>query len=167
MPVLCRRPFLVPAVVWMPREHLAVAEQEAEERARDEAPHVRPERDAAALRTDRDGPAHDLYVIASAKPKEDAERLLKRFLPRAFRRHVTDDEAAYFVKVAHDALDNNEPFVEVMIAAFKTVLCSPHFLFLTQQTTKHSQLNDFALAARLSGYQAMRQSAVLAVREDW
>ena len=24
-----------------------------------------------------------------------------------------------------------------------------------------------ALAARLSGYQAMRQSAVLAVREDW
>ena len=45
----------------MARKHLAVAEHEAEQRTRDEASDVRLERDAAALRADRDGTAHDLH----------------------------------------------------------------------------------------------------------
>jgi hypothetical protein len=37
-----------------------------------------------------------------------------------------------------------------MIATYKTILCSPHFLFLTQLTTKGNKLDDFAVASRLS-----------------
>src|SRR5262249_7521169 len=42
---------------------------------------------------------------ASAKPREEAERLMKSFLPRAFRRPVSDDLVAYYVKMVHTALD--------------------------------------------------------------
>lgn len=93
---------------------------------------------------------YDPYVVASANPKADADRLIRRFLPRAFRRPVTDELATRFVSIAHAALDNNEPFGDAMIAAYKAILCSPHFLFLTQMKTEGNKLDDFAVASRLS-----------------
>ncbi|WP_254508620.1 DUF1592 domain-containing protein [Anatilimnocola floriformis] len=93
---------------------------------------------------------YDPYVIAPENPKADAERLIRHFLPRAFRRPATEEQVARFVKIAHAALDQNESFAEAMIKTYKTILCSPHFLFLTPATTDGSKLDDFALATRLS-----------------
>ena len=86
-------------------------------------------------------------VPVSADPKADADRLIRAFVPRAFRRPVTPAEIDYFVKFAHDRLARGVPFGEAVLAAYKAVLCSPHVLFLP---AKPGLLDDHALAARLS-----------------
>lgn len=93
---------------------------------------------------------YDPYVVASANPKADAERLVRKFLPRAFRRPVTEEQVSRFVQIAHQALDEKETFADAMIATYKAILCSPHFLFLTPVTQEKNKLDDFALASRLS-----------------
>jgi hypothetical protein len=80
---------------------------------------------------------------------------MRAFLPRAFRRPVPEEVQRYHVKVVHDALDRKLPFQEAMLLGYKTALCSPHFLFLTEpvDTAKGPQgtvLDDYAVASRLS-----------------
>ncbi len=97
--------------------------------------------------------AADPLVMVSTKPQEDAERLIRAFLPIAFRRPVDNDLAGYFVKVAHDQLAKGLSFQEAMVIAYKTALCSPHFLFLTElpaDAEKGPRLDDYAVASRLS-----------------
>lgn len=84
-------------------------------------------------------------VSTNAKP--DAERLLRAFLPRAFRRPVSDETAAHFIRFAHAQLDAGETFGDAMRAAYKAALCSPHFLLYVE---KPGRLDDFAVAARLA-----------------
>ena len=48
---------------------------------------------------------YDPLVPAPAKPREDAERLLRSFLPRAFRRPVAEELQQYYIKLVHAALD--------------------------------------------------------------
>ena len=98
---------------------------------------------------------YDPIVLAPAKPRDDAERLMRAFLPVAFRRPVPEPEQQYFIKMVHGALDKGQPFVDAMALGYKAVLCSPHFLFLTERvdetkTTKRTALDDFAIASRLS-----------------
>ncbi|NBV20522.1 MAG: DUF1592 domain-containing protein [Proteobacteria bacterium] len=83
----------------------------------------------------------------SREPKADAERLLRAFLPRAFRRPVSEDTVAYFVRFVHEQLDQGERFGEAMRAGYKAALCSPHFLLYVE---KPGRLDDFAVAARLA-----------------
>jgi mono/diheme cytochrome c family protein len=102
---------------------------------------------------DPGGWIYDPLVLAPTDPKADAERLLRRFLLRAFRRPVSNDLTAYYVKLAHAGLDRNEPFPDAMIGAYKAALCSPHFLFLTdgpREPGSSVKLDDYALASRLS-----------------
>src|SRR5262249_10174020 len=81
----------------------------------------------------------------------DADRLMKSFLSRAFRRPVSDPLHAYYVKIVRDALDKKLPFHEAMLLGYKAALCSPHFLFLTEPVADRSAaLDDHAVAARLS-----------------
>jgi hypothetical protein len=98
---------------------------------------------------------YDPLVLAPKKPREDAERLMRAFLPKAFRRPVSEDLQRYYVKVVHAALDRKLSFVEAMILGYKTALCSPHFLFLLEQARpakagQRGNLDDHALASRLS-----------------
>jgi hypothetical protein len=91
----------------------------------------------------------------SAKPREDAERLMRSFLPLAFRRPVSADLLAYYVKVVHTALDKKLPFEEAMLLGYRAALCSPHFLLLTEplgggRPDQPASLDDYAKAARLS-----------------
>src|SRR6516162_4019774 len=79
---------------------------------------------------------YDPLVVAPAKPREDAERLMRSFLPLAFRRPVTEELQQYYVKLVHAELDKKVPFSEAMIAGYKAALCSPHFLFLTERIEK-------------------------------
>ncbi len=96
---------------------------------------------------------YDPLIPASAKPREDAERLMKAFLPQAFRRPVSQELQDYYVKMVHAALDKKLPFVDAMLLGYKAALCSPHFLFLTEPTDtkgKDSRLDNYAVASRLS-----------------
>jgi hypothetical protein len=98
---------------------------------------------------------YDPLVPAPARPREDAERLMRAFLPLAFRRPAGEELTQYYVKLVHKALDRKVPFTEAMILGYKAVLCSPHFLFLPEPiqqgpAEQRTKLDDHALAARLS-----------------
>jgi hypothetical protein len=83
----------------------------------------------------------------SRDPQGDAARLLKAFLPRAFRRPVSDAAAQYYIDIANRKMTEGESFGNAMIAAYKAVLCSPSFLMLVE---KPGPLDDYSLASRLS-----------------
>jgi hypothetical protein len=85
----------------------------------------------------------------SIEPKADADRLIRVFLPLAFRRPATAEQAAHHVKIVHDLLDQGESFAEAMRAGYKAILCSPGFLYYVEEPGK---LDDHALAARLARF---------------
>jgi hypothetical protein len=83
----------------------------------------------------------------SQEPRTDAERLIRSFLPHAFRRPVDDETAKPFVQFAHERLESGYSFADAMLAAYRNILCSPQFFMLIE---KPGPLEDFALASRLS-----------------
>ncbi len=83
----------------------------------------------------------------SAEPKTDAARLLREFLPLAFRRPITDKDLAPYLEIALGKLEQQESFEAAMLSAYRAVLCAPDFLFLFDEP---GRLADHALAARLS-----------------
>ena len=95
-----------------------------------------------------------VWTVASARPKEDAERLLRDFLPRAFRRPVAAEELEVYVKLAHEHLDAGDFLETALRAAYRLALCSPDFLFLMETPRPAAAdpltLDSYALAARLS-----------------
>lgn len=91
--------------------------------------------------------SQDVMVPVPLVAKADAARLLRRFLPRAFRGPVADDVVESFVAEAHGKLDAGMPFFEAMAQTYQSVLCSPHFLFLRERP---GRLDAFAVANRLA-----------------
>ena len=87
------------------------------------------------------------YTAVPREPLADAERLLRDFARRAFRRPATDDDLQPFLALARARLDANASFEEAMRAAYKAILCSPHFLLLRSEP---GPPDNYALAARLS-----------------
>jgi len=85
--------------------------------------------------------------VVSSDPLVDAERILRNFARRAFRRTVSSDDVAPFVEIVKARLAADYTFEQALRAAFKGVLISPEFLFLREPPGK---LDDFALASRLS-----------------
>jgi mono/diheme cytochrome c family protein len=85
--------------------------------------------------------------VASKDPEGDAERLLRTFVRRAFRRNVTDADIAPFLSRAKAKLKEGYSFEQAVRVALKAVLVAPEFLFLREKVGK---LDDFALASRLS-----------------
>lgn len=117
--------------------------------------------------------------VVSKEPLADAERLLRAFLRRAFRRAVTDDDVKPFLARAKARLDAKASFEQAMRVAYKEVLVSPHFLFLREQPPHPTLsprgggegrvrgLDDFALASRLSYFlwSSMPDEELLALAE--
>ena len=89
----------------------------------------------------------DRMEVVSNEPLVDAERILKTFARRAFRRTVTADDVTPFVAIVQAKLAGGYTFELAMRAALKGILISPEFLFLRERPGK---LDDFALANRLS-----------------
>ena len=85
--------------------------------------------------------------VSSEKPKEDAERILRRFATKAFRRPVTDADVKPYLEIVTAKLNDKYSFELAMRAALKGILLAPDFLFLRETPGK---LDDYALASRLS-----------------
>lgn len=88
----------------------------------------------------------DLRVVSS-QPEDDARRLLSAFLPKVFRRPVTDEEVTEHLALVKEQMQKGRRFDEALRAAYKMALCSSKFLFLQE---KAGPLDDHALASRLS-----------------
>lgn len=96
--------------------------------------------------------------VRSEHPREDAERLLGSFLPKAFRRPVALEEVRQYAAIAHHRLEAQDTFEDAMREAYKAALCSTDFLFTGEVGAAEPvspepnplPLNDRALAERLS-----------------
>jgi hypothetical protein len=85
--------------------------------------------------------------VVSKDPAADADRLLRRFVARAYRRPAGEDDLARFRKVIDASLAGGSSFTEAMIAGYTAVLCSPGFICLEETP---GPLNGNAVAARLA-----------------
>lgn len=85
--------------------------------------------------------------LVSERPKQDAERLLKRFADRAFRRPVADDELAPYIAAVRDAIAEEGDLLAALRLGYRALLCSPRFLFFSEEP---GPLDDYAIASRLS-----------------
>ncbi|WP_372716026.1 DUF1592 domain-containing protein [Novipirellula sp.] len=89
-------------------------------------------------------------ALAPKNPKADAERLVRRILPLAFRRAVTKSEADRYVAFVHDWLDEGVRFESAMRTGYKAIFTSPQFLFHQSTLSADESTGDFALAERLA-----------------
>jgi hypothetical protein len=85
--------------------------------------------------------------VVSANPEADAEKILRAFARRAFRRAVTDDDLRPYLKLVKARLAEKYSFEKAVRVGLMAVMVSPDFLFLREKAGK---LDDFALASRLS-----------------
>ncbi len=88
--------------------------------------------------------------ILSQTPRADAERLLRNFLQRAYRRpqqQAVEEDVQRFLKLVDASLKNSSSFMDAMITAYSAVLCSPAFTTLEE---KPGRLEDHAVASRLA-----------------
>jgi len=95
-------------------------------------------------------------VFGDVDPKTatlaDAEKLLRDFLPKAFRRPVADGEERPFVTLVAESLESGTSFEAALRLGLKAVLTSPKCLYFRETTTTADDgtLDDYALASRLS-----------------
>jgi hypothetical protein len=104
--------------------------------------------------------------VVSSQPMADAERILREFARRAFRRPVTDDDIQPFLARVKARLDQNATFEQAVRVGLKSILVSPSFLFLREKP--NAPLDDFALASRLSYFlwSSMPDETLIKLAED-
>jgi hypothetical protein len=85
--------------------------------------------------------------VISKRPMVDAERLLRNFVQKAYRRPTEDADVKRFLPVVQSALKLGNNFTDAMLAAYTAVLCSPEFIYLEE---KPGRLDDYEVASRLA-----------------
>ena len=96
--------------------------------------------------------------VVSLQPKEDARRLLRRFVNLAAREPVSDEAVQKFERLVLTRLEQNAPFAEALRAGYQAFLCSGQFLYLHEpkwpQGERPVQAVDphYAIASRLSHF---------------
>ncbi len=85
--------------------------------------------------------------VESAHPMQDAERLLRGFLGKVYRRPAQEADVALFLDLIKSRLDAGVGFASAMLTGYTAVLASPEFLFLDE---KPGRLDGTALATRLA-----------------
>jgi hypothetical protein len=86
-------------------------------------------------------------------PQEAAKKILIQFLPRAFRRSVTQEEMDEYMALFDASMAIESAFSPAMELTLSAVLISPKFLFIIEtpnESTEPVPLNDFELATRMS-----------------
>jgi len=82
-----------------------------------------------------------------------ARTTLEIFMPRAFRRQVTDGEIAHAVETFNDFREITDDFKTAMRSTMAMLLVSPKFIYLVEPTVDNKsarRLTPFELATRLS-----------------
>ena len=82
-----------------------------------------------------------------------AREILKTFLPRAFRRPVTESDVAPYLELFQTARKQGQPFEEAIFFCLRGALVSPLFLFRSETPNTSPEprpVEQFALATRLS-----------------
>ncbi len=85
--------------------------------------------------------------VVSTQPLQDADRLLRGFIGRAYRRPVHESDVQRYLTVVTNQMKRGHDFTYSMLAGYTAVICSPPFLFLEEQP---GRLDNYALASRLS-----------------
>ena len=85
--------------------------------------------------------------VSSKEPMQDAERLLRAFMKKAYREPVVEEDVQRFLGVIQGALKADHNFADAMIAGYTGVLSSPGFLYFHERP---GRLDDRAIAERLS-----------------
>ena len=85
--------------------------------------------------------------VVTDNPQQDAEKLLRNFTQRAYRRPVEDAEIQLFLDLFKDQFSQGQGFANSLLAAYTAVLSSPGFLYVEE---KPGRLDDYALASRLA-----------------
>jgi hypothetical protein len=102
---------------------------------------------------------NDPLEPTSSNPRADADRLIRAFLPRAFRGPVPEQLAKLYVKRVHQKLDEKYSFFDAMAYGYKAILSSPHFLVFSEPSSastvdganlRSPKLDGYAIANRLS-----------------
>jgi hypothetical protein len=138
--------------VWPPKSHRVLfGDLPLTEFKQESQPKVRPPqrlqiRQLGAGRN-RPDPSQGLWTVQSDKPLEDADRLMASFLPRAFRRPVSEEVRKDYVSKVDERLKAGDCFETALRWAYRAALCSPDFLYHVEPAGK---LDDHALAGRLS-----------------
>jgi hypothetical protein len=86
-------------------------------------------------------------------PEQAARRIFENFLPRAFRRPVTQEDIEPYMALYRAARKQKQTFEGAVLFSLRAALVSPNFLFRVEppNTTGASrQLDQFSLASRLS-----------------
>ncbi len=81
--------------------------------------------------------------------KQEAHRLLRRFVNLAAREPVPEDALQKFEKLVDSRLEAEEPFVDAVLAGYQAFLCSSHFLYLRESVRAG---DHFAVASRMSHF---------------
>jgi hypothetical protein len=95
----------------------------------------------------RGGVREASYQVKSVAPRDDAERLLRSFLKKAYRRPVAEADVQRFLALFDDQFKQGNGFTRSLLSAYTAVLSSPGFVFVEE---KPGRLDDHALATRLA-----------------
>jgi hypothetical protein len=85
--------------------------------------------------------------------EQAAHKILESFLPRAFRRPVTEADIAPYMELFQAARKQRQPFEAAIFFALRGALVSPLFLFRTEPPNSSPEprlLDQYALASRFS-----------------
>lgn len=104
-----------------------------------------------------ESPARSTLITASPgwkhDPSEAARRVIHEFAERSWRRPVELEEVERLQSLYEHAYERGDGYEEALKLAFKAILISPHFLFLSEPEPPQMgnyELGDFPLASRLS-----------------
>jgi hypothetical protein len=93
-------------------------------------------------------PADITVDIESANPNQDAERLLRNFLTRAYRRPVKETDVQTFLTLFKQRMERGIGFGASMMVAYTAILASQEFVYLDEGS--RGKLDDYSLATRLA-----------------
>jgi hypothetical protein len=85
--------------------------------------------------------------VGTDHPREDAERLLRSFMARAYRRPVEEAHVKRFLDLFNQQFALGHGFAKSMLSAYTAVLTSPGWLYIQESP---GRLDDYALATRLA-----------------
>ena len=85
--------------------------------------------------------------VVSEHPRDDAERLIRAFLARAYRRPVQEPDNKRFIELFNHEFELGHGFTKSLLSAYTAILCSPGFLYVEEAPGK---LDNYALATRLA-----------------